>query len=299
MAEVLRIQGRDWDVEQLDFIRSLIAKNPRWSRRRISIELCQELNWRGVDGSLKDMSARLFLGKLNERKLIQLPPRQARGGRHVPHLLRESPPELFDLCGQPEPIEQSLAGLRPLEVILAQARTPQANAFITYLHRHHYLGFGGVTGQNLRYLIRDCQGRDLACMLFGAAAWKIEARDSFIGWNAGVRQTRLGLITNNTRFLILPHVRVPHLASHLLGLIMRRLRKDWFNKYQCAPVLAETFVERDRFAGTCYRAANWLCVGQTRGRGRGDRHNLRAVPVKEIFLYPLCTDFKRRMCYPQ
>ena len=133
-------------------------------------------------------------------------------------------------------------------------------------------------------------------MLFAAAAWKVKVRDAFIGWNPQQRQQRLSLIVNNSRFLILPHVRVPHLASHILGTILRRLRSDWQRKYQLAPCLAETFVERERFAGVCYRAANWLPVGQTCGRSRLDRDHRLQVPVKDIYLYPLCKDFKERLC---
>jgi hypothetical protein len=181
-------------------------------------------------------------------------------------------------------------------VIPVEPRTTQANAFVCHLEQHHYLGYGGAAGQNLRYLIRDCYGRDLACLLFGAAAWKVKARDAFIGWNAERRQERLSLIINNSRFLILPNVRVPHLASHILGTILRRLPSDWQRKYHIAPCLAETFVERQRFGGVCYRAANWRRVGQTCGRSRHDRNHTVQVPVKDIYLYPLCHDFKERLC---
>ena len=155
---------------------------------------------------------------------------------------------------------------------------------------------GGAAGQNLRYLIRDCSGRDLACVLFAGAAWKVKARDEFIGWSAQQRARQLGLIVNNSRFLILPHVRVAHLASHILGLILRRFRSDWQRKYNFMPCLAETFVECPRFSGVCYRAGNWLLVGQSCGRSRQDRYHRRQVPIKDIYLYPLCVDFKKRLC---
>jgi hypothetical protein len=136
----------------------------------------------------------------------------------------------------------------------------------------------------------------LACVLFAAAAWKVKARDAFIGWSAQQRQERLSLIVNNSRFLILPHVRVPHLASHILGTILRRLRSDWQRKYHIAPCLGGIFVECERFSGVCYRAANWLLVGQSRGRSRHDRYHRRQVPIKDIYLYPLSADFKERLC---
>ena len=272
-----------------------MAEHPQWSRRRLSIALCEVLDWRTASGQLKDMSARLLLNKLAEGGFIELPPRQRGGGRRVLRALWE--PELFNLsAGGGDLIQGPLGTLQPLEVIAVEPRTTQANAFVWHLGQHHYLGYGGAAGQNLRYLLRDCYGRDLACVLFAAAAWKVKARDAFIGWSAQQRQQRLSLIINNSRFLILPHVRVPHLASHILGTILRRLRSDWQRKYSIAPSLAETFVERERFGGVCYRAANWLRVGQTCGRSRLDRDHTLQVPVKDIYLYPLCKDFKERLC---
>lgn len=287
------IQGRQLSAKEIEEIRELIARHPTWSRRQISIAVCERFNWRSPAGQLKDMSARLLLNKLAERGVIALPARQRRGGRQV--LRAVSEPDLFEsLCVEAR--TEALKELCPLEFILPQPRRPEARAFVSHLGRHHYLGFSGTAGQNLRYLVRDCHGRDLACVLFDAAAWKVKARDEFIGWSAAQRQARLGLIVNNTRFLILPHVRVPHLASHILGAILRRLRADWLRKYGCQPCLAETFVERDRFAGTCYRAANWRCVGETSGRSRKDRFHTLRMPIKDIYLYPLCEDFRERLC---
>ena len=289
------IQGRWLGVEDFDALQRLIAEHSHWSRGRLSIALCEALNWRTASGQLKDMSARLLLNKLAERGLIKLPARRRGGGRQILRALSE--PELFSLsAGAGDLIEGPLRALQPLEVIRVEPRTLQANAFVWHLAQHHYLGFEGAAGQNLRYLLRDCYGRDLACVLFAAAAWKVQARDAFIGWSAPQRQQRLSLIINNSRFLILPHVRVPHLASHILGTILRRVRADWQRKYDLAPCLAETFVEQERFTGSCYRAANWLRVGQTCGRSRHDRHHTVQVPVKDIYLYPLCHDFKERLC---
>jgi len=289
------VQGRVLSGEDLELIRRLIATNPHWSRSRLSIAVSEQFNWRTANGQLKDMSARLLLVKLAESGLIRLPPRQRRGGRQRLRVLSE--PDLFWSASQsPAPIEGSLQTLRPLAALVVQTGTKEANDFIRYLDRYHYLGFGGSSGQNLRYLIRDCCGRDLACVLFAAAAWKVKARDEFIGWSQEQRQRRLGLIVNNSRFLILPHVRVRHLASHILGLLLRRLALDWRHKYQLEPCLVETFVERERFSGTSYRAANWLRVGQSCGRTRYDRHHSMQAPIKDIYLHPLCADFKERLC---
>jgi hypothetical protein len=289
------IQGRWWTPEQIGSIRQLIAEHPQWSRRRISVALSEHFQWRTATGQLRDMAARHLLNKLSERQWIELPARQRGGGKRMLRILQEGQPELF-AAAQPVLITQSLEELRPLEIVVAEPRTPAAADFVLHLARHHYLGFGGDTGPTLRYVVRDCQGRDLACALFGAAAWQVRARDAFIGWNAAQRRARLGAIVNNTRFLILPHVQVPHLASHILGRLLRRLPRDWERKYARTPCLAETFVERERFAGTCYQAANWQCVGQSCGRSRGDREHRLQVPIKEIYLYPLRADFRRLLC---
>jgi hypothetical protein len=149
----------------------------------------------------------------------------------------------------------------------------------------------------MAYLVRDCHGRDLACVLFGAAAWKTRPRDAWIGWDDATRARRLLYVANNSRFLILPWVRVPHLASHVLACVLRRLSADWQAKYGHPIHLVETFVDRSRFKGTCYRAANWILAGQTQGRGRQDRDHVLRVPVKDVYLYPLTRDFRSRLCH--
>jgi hypothetical protein len=289
------IQGRWWTPEQIESIRRLIAEHPAWSRRRISVALSEQLEWRTATGQLRDMAARHLLNKLAARQWIELPARQRRGGKQTPRVLQEGTPELFTAT-QAALITQSLELLRPLEIVVAEPGTPASADFMRHLARHHYLGFGGDTGPTLRYLVRDRQGRDLACALFGAAAWQVRARDAFIGWNGAQRRERLGAVVNNTRFLILPHVQAPHLASHILGRLLRRVARDWQAKYALTLCLAETFVERDRFAGTCYQAANWQCVGQSCGRSRGDRAHRLQVPIKDIYLYPLRADFRQRLC---
>jgi hypothetical protein len=182
-----------------------------------------------------------------------------------------------------------------LQIEPLETANPRIPLFKFLLQRYHYLGHKVCVGENLKYLFRDRQGRILACMLFGSAAWKAKARDVFIGWDSVQRQRNLFLLTNNTRFLILPWVRVPHLASHLLALTRDRLSTDWMNKYGHPIHLLETFVERERFRGTCYRAAGWIHVGATTGRSRNDVHNTLRVPVKDIYLYPLGPDFREKL----
>jgi hypothetical protein len=163
------------------------------------------------------------------------------------------------------------------------------------LERYHYLGYRSRVGQNLQYWVADAQGRPLAAVVFGAPAWQCAARDQWIGWNARQRAQHLPGVVNNTRLLLLPWVRVPQLASHLLGLVARRLPADWTAKYQQPVWLLETFVDRQRFAGTCYRAANWRCVGQTHGRGRQGPAGALSTTIKDVYLQPLHPDFRRHL----
>jgi len=285
------IQGRCISDADLLFIRDLLTRHPRASRRQLSILLAQQWNWCNPNGQLKDMAARSLLRKLHARGLIALPPGRPYGGRQP---RRPAPPQL-DLW-PPAPIRGPLAALRPLQILSLRPAQAATTRFATYLAHHHYLGYRGPVGHHLAYLVRDCGGRDLACLLFGAAAWKCRPRDQFVGWTDPQRQQRLGWLTNNSRFLILPWVQVPHLASFILGAVLRRLRRDWQDKYAQAVVLVETFVERDRFAATCYRAANWRHVGVTQGRSRQDRDHALRVPIKDVYLYPLVRHFRQSLC---
>jgi hypothetical protein len=193
------------------------------------------------------------------------------------------------------PIEQPLAQVQPLQWSLALAGSSEEACVHQHLRQHHYLGLR-VVGENLKYLIQSAGGEDLACLLFGAAAWQSAARDQFIGWSAAQRAQGLGQVINNTRFLILPWVKVPGLASHILSRVVRRLDRDWQGKYGHPVWLVETFVDRDRFVGTAYRAANWLRLGQTQGRGRqGPDPRVRSTSIKEIFVYPLHRHFRQRL----
>ncbi len=164
-----------------------------------------------------------------------------------------------------------------------------------YLSEHHYLGYPDALGQ-LHYLVQDRQGQDVACLLFGPASWKVAARDEFIGWSVSQRQSRLSHLANNSRFLILPWIQTPHLASHLLAQAVRRLRVDWPARHGLPLWLVETFVETERFTGICYRAANWIKVGQTQGRTRNDRRHLRKAPRKDVYLLPLTSRFREHLC---
>jgi hypothetical protein len=189
---------------------------------------------------------------------------------------------------------QDLKGCEPLNVQIVLSKSADGKLFAALLAQHHYLGYKGSVGEHLAYLIRDANGKVLACLLFGAPAWRVAPRDSYIGWNEEQRRKNLKLVANNMRFLLLK--KIPHLASRLLGLIARRVNRDWQEKYGHGIVLLETFVETGRFTGTCYRAANWQLVGETQGRSRNDRYSRLSVPVKQIYLYPLIRNFRGVLC---
>ncbi len=290
-GEVL-IQGRTLNQQDLDQLRDLIAAHPEWHRNRLSQELAQRWNWRTHTGRLKDMAARTLLLKLHRRGWITLP-----SPRHPPTHRSPSNPAL----PWPEPIETPISAtlreLTPLTVDLVQAGHPRYPTVSRYLATHHYLGYRGPVGESLAYLARDGHGRDVACLLFGAAAWKVAPRDRFIGWDPPTRARHLHLLTNNTRFLILPWVRVPHLASHLLALTLKRVSADWQARYGHPIYLVETFVDAERFQGTCYKAANWIHVGHTQGRSRQDRDRTLCVPVKDIYLYLLAPRLRELLCH--
>jgi hypothetical protein len=288
VTESLTIQGRRLGPLDLQSLRQWVGANLHWSRWRLSRELATRWDWRNEAGLLKDMAARTFLVKLQQRGLIELPPR-----RQVPtNRMRCHSEPATDL---PEPIEPIACGLDELEPLSVQevSRQRTERAWVkAALARFHYLGFVGAVGENLQYIIRDGQHRSLACMVFGAAAWKCQDRDQFIGWSAEQRQKNLALVANNTRFLILPWAKIAHLGSWILGQVAGRISQDWQGKYGHPVVLLETFVERERFRGTVYRAANWQAVGVTAGRSRQDRHTCLQVPVKDIYLYALQRRFR-------
>ena len=290
MVSAPMIQGRVVTPEVLAQVRGLLAEQPHWSRRRLALELCRQWQWHNAAGQLKDMAARTFLNKLEARGWIGLPVRRRRGGPGFAPRLAALPPP-------PAEWRESLAQLRPLQFQVCGARQPQAARGNAYLARDHYLPYRSTVGENLAYLVQDRQGRDLACLLFGAAAWRTRPRDDFIGWTAAQRQAQLGQVANNSRFLILPWVRVPELASHILGRVARRIAVDWQARYGHPVVLLETFVERERFRGSCYRAANWICVGQTQGRTRQDRAHRLQAPVKDVLVYPLQAGFQKALCH--
>ncbi len=285
MNEVL-VQGRRLAGEEILNIRRLISDHPDWSRRRISEVLCTQWDWRNGSGRLKDMATRTLLVKLDTRGLIELPAR-----RRLPSN-RMTSRKVSRQSWDSTPVTGTLREVGPLVLQEVSTDSTARSRFAAALEEFHYLGYRGTVGENLQYMVTTESGRLFACLLFGSAAWKCKPRDGFIGWNPEQRQRNLHLVTNNTRFLILPFVRVPYLASWILGRVLRRLSVDWQSKYGHPVLLVETFVERERFAGTSYKAANWLQLGSTAGRSRQDRRHALRVPVKDIYLYPLVYRFR-------
>jgi len=280
----MTIQGRQTNEEEIRFVRKLIRENPELHRTAISKELAKIWDWRDCSGRLKDMACRTFLLKLHNRGDIVLPPLR----RAAPKRKKSLP----EIPHSKTPITESLKELLPLRIEAVSPKSESLPLFKSFLARYHYLGYGGTVGKNISYLIRDNRDRPLACLLFGAAAWQIAPRDSFIGWSHETRKNGLDFIVNNTRFLILPWVTVPHLASCILGSVSRRIQKDWIRKYNHPVYLLETFVEKERFKGTCYKASNWKHLGDTKGRTRNGQNSDPKAPIKEVLVYPLHRHFR-------
>jgi hypothetical protein len=275
--------------ERIEQINKMIADNPDWHRTKISQELCRLWGWIGENGQIKDVSCRDVLRALDSMGKIKLPQRRAYG--HTKGGIETIAFMLHDTL----PIETTLSNLTPLAVEVVKDKHSLME-FKSYIAQYHYLGYDRNIGENIKYFVYDCNGRQIACLMFGSAAWSCQGRDKFIGWNKNSRNaSSLRYITNNSRFLIFPWIKVPHLASHILSLISRRISSDWMEKYGHLVYLLETFVERDRFKGTCYKAANWIYVGETTGRGRNDIVNKYALPKKEVFLYPLHKRYSKKL----
>jgi hypothetical protein len=286
--DYLRYCGRTFSIEEIEWIRTLIASNRKLNRFQISRMVCDRLGWVKPDGRRKEMSCRVAMLRMHRDGVIELPP-PIHGNRSVgarPRLTQASAPQF--------PLSTPAGQLGELEfrVVTSRRDSPLWNELI---ERYHYLGYKPIPGAQMRFLVYG-GSRLLAALGFGASAWKVAPRDRWIGWNVEERTANLQLIVNHARFLILPWIQSHNLASRILSRIARLLPQLWEERYGYAPVMLETFVEKDRFRGTCYRAANWIHVGQTQGRGKLDRKHQHALPVKDVFVYPLRKDFRRHLC---
>jgi Domain of unknown function (DUF4338) len=280
----VRFCGRDFSPAELERIRSLIAQGDT-CRSQLARQVCQEFGWRNAQGRLKEMSCKVALLRMQRAGLLVLPAPRGRNGNG-----KKAAPAQRLVALEPAPLTLPAHHLQALKLQLV--RTPRERLLYRQMMlQHHYLGYYPMAGAQLRYLLyHDAQL--LGGLGFGASAWSLADRDRFIGWSSPQRQQNLHLVLNNHRFLLLPWVRSPNLASRVLGAVCRRLAADWFGHYGYRPALLETFVQRPRFSGTAYRAANWLCVGVTKGRGKLEKRHQTLLPQKASFLYPLRPDFK-------
>lgn len=281
--------GRTFTRLELDTIRQLITDQPNATRAALSRLVCERLNWRRDNGLIKEMSCRVALLRMQEDGLLQLPPPRNGNNNGKPYRCRTQ-------LAEPEPLLQVSSrkelGTLQLQLVTQHHESHRHNA---YIDRYHYLGYQPLSGAQLRYFVRANQ-RIIALISFSAAAWTIKPRDRYIGWEASQRRKRLHFVVNNARFLILPWVRCKNLASTILSMAARQLPDDWEPRYGMRPVLLETFVERPRFHGTCYQAANWSYLGDTQGRGKFDVHNQTLLPKKAIWVYPLNKCFREILC---
>ena len=292
MEPLLTFRGRIVTDADIVFIRQLIADNPALSRRALSQKLCEAWNWRQANGTLRDMVCRSLMLQLHRSGHIELPPVRwvnknplARRGQDR----RKPIPALVNTT----PLETTLSGIRPLE--FRQVRhTWEEPLFNSLIERYHYLGYTQPVGEHLKYLIY-AHGRPIACMAWSSAPRHLGPRDRFIGWSPQARRKNIRFLAYNTRYLILPFVKIEHLASHILGRMAERLPKDWGRIYGHPVHYLETFVDPGRFRGICYRAANWKYLGLTTGRGKDDQTKKPNRPLKEVLGYPLIRDFRRRL----
>ncbi|OFV88149.1 MAG: hypothetical protein A3J75_07130 [Acidobacteria bacterium RBG_16_68_9] len=288
MDIVFAYRGRAITGSDLAEIRTLIAEHPQASRRSLSKKLCELWQWRQSNGALRDMVCRGLMLGLERRGLIELPPRRATPPNPLACRVRPQPASI-----ERTPVRCRLSELGPLEFVQVR-RSQKEPLFNALIEEHHYLGYTQPVGEHLKYLVY-AGPRPVACVAWSSAPRHLEPRDRFIGWSARARRRNIRLVAYNTRFLILPWVSVEHLASHLLATMVRQLSADWQRLYGHPIYFAETFVDPERFAGTCYRAANWVHLGTTTGRGKDDQTHRANRSLKAVLGYPLDPRFRERL----
>ena len=280
--------AREFSVGDIQIIRDLMAQDPKLQRSALSRKLCQLWGWTKPNGDLKDMTCRVALLRLQADGLITLPPSRIGVVRRRAHFASTPASDAQT------PIRKPVHEL-PRITLQVVSGTAASRLWNEYVARYHYLGYTPMSGSQIRYNV--FAGEQLvACISFCACAWKLKDREKFIGWSEAQRQKNLQLIVNNARFLVLPWIESKGLASKILALAARQLPKDWLDRYGFRPVLLETFVEHERHKGTCYKAANWVKVGRTAGRGKKSISHKRLIPTKDIWLYPLRKNFAAELC---
>ena len=289
MPGSLTFCGRTFGSDELELMRQTARDFSALGVTEIARTVCELLEWTRPSGGLKDHECRQLLERLQAEGFLKLPEIRNLGGRGPRRV------DVAGACSEPAPVECAVSECEPLELALVEGPT-ESRRWREQIERYHYLGCRVPFGASLRYWVRHGE-RELACLLWTSPAWKMQARDAWIGWSDEQRRRNLQAIVNNGRFLILPWVRAKGLASKILALSARQMPRDWETRYGCRPVLLETLVDTARFRGTCYRAANWIHVGQTAGRGRMDReHAAHGQAVKGIYVYPLARDARQQLC---
>ncbi len=286
MQREWRYRGRTITTAEVCFIRELIAAHPRASRCELSQRLCAAWNWKQPNGAPRQMVCRGLLLLLDRAGEIELP---AARFRPPNPLARRDRPE--PVVPDNRPVECSLQEITPLEIVQVR-RSGEEPLFNSLMEQYHYLKYEQPVGEHLKYLIK-ARGQAIACLAWSSAPRHLGSRDRFIGWDQGTRRRNIHLIAYNTRFLILPWVRVPHLASHILGQMAWRVPCDWQQVYAHPIHLLETFVDPERFRGACYRAANWIVVGKTTGRGKNSNSNQPNRSIKQVLVLPLHRRFRQ------
>ncbi len=288
----IRYRGRTITRADIDFIRELIANNPSLSRRRLSAELCRAWNWVQPNGALKDMVCRGLMLLLHRQGNIELP---AKRMEMFNPLAERRKPSLDEDALDKSLVEGRLCDIQPIEFRQVRRKGSEEQLFNGLIERYHYLGYTQPVGEHLKYLVYG-GSRPVACFAFCSAPRHLGPRDRYIGWSPDLRRQNIHLICYNTRYLIVPWVRVRHLASHLLSKVVKILSADWQRLYHHPVHFIETFVNPERYKGTCYRAANWVYLGKTTGRGKDDQTNKPNRPVKEVLGYPLVQTFRKKLC---
>src|SRR5437868_13780983 len=285
-AETWRYRGQAIDREQIAFLREFIQEHPHSSRWKLSRQLCEALGWKQANGALRDVVCRGLLLMLERAGKIELPPVRWR----IAGQRRTARPRPEAVLIDTTPLTMPLGALGPIEIQLVR-RTADEPLFHSLMEQFHYLGYEQPVGEHLKYLVW-ANGRPIACLAWSSAPRHLASRDHYIGWSAEARRRNIGLLAYNTRFLILPWVRVEHLASHILGRMAARISDDWQRMYGHPIYFLETFVDPERFRGTCYRAANWVFLGKTTGRGKQSNSYVPNRSIKEVLGYPLTKRFR-------
>ncbi len=291
MSIIIKSRGREISEKDLTKIKEIISLYFSSGRRQISRELSRYWSWYQPNGQLKDMACREILLRLERAGHIKLPP-----GQHDGHNQRRNKGDtgfLLLLLAKEENLEGALKNFLPIELKLTKSGKDHG-LWNNLVKQYHYQGYQGIIGSNLKYI---CYSKDkpIACLGWGSAAWNVECRDKYIGWSKEIKDKRLPFIVNNVRFLILPTVKIKYLASHLLGLSIKRVPQDWEKQYGHPIYLLETFVEKERFAGTCYKAANWIYVGETKGYSKRGSLHYQHRNIKAVYLHPLVRNFREKL----